>query len=537
MPPERPWFRHQTGIDFSKLVTRPTAAQVVKQHLKRQGSQFPLRVLGWASDGNVTLAEEERTHTHVIGLPDSGKSKFLELLIRGDIDNLVSGRSKAGLCLVDSSDFGNTYYKVLKYCAKVGYEKVCLIDPNDFLAPGFGKFPVINPIRYDAPVSVITGTMLEMMRILWEGEDFSRTAKIQDYLSAVIALLHKSGSTLYDAKYFFSRKMDFYNYRRAALLSKIRNAQFDDNALTIEDIFGSSDSTFRNDFASTVRRLRPVLTVEPLNLMIGSNQSPLNFQKMLSDGWIILANLDPQIWDVPQQRFLGTLIINEIIHASYRLIQRGRNIPFYLYIDEVGRYATRTLADVMNYKRTSRIQLIMAHQDMTQIKNAEVLAAVRNARIKVMFYVERDDRDKLVRQMYGGEVPLDQVSYELSGLKKQEAVIKIGALPPRKTRLVDLPDIELSDKRLEAFKKKLYQQPWYKNKREIYDEINARFKPTARSIHPEQPGDSGVDRKSARRNKKVAVRPAPSDDGANRKARQPAPQRRPSKSVFSEEED
>jgi hypothetical protein len=303
----------------------------------------------------------------------------------------------------------------------------------------------------------------------------------------------------------------------------------------LAEAFGFNQNLFINDYGSTIRRLKPIFS-KTLELMIGSKATPLNFQKMISEGWVILCNLDPQVWDVPQQRFLGTLVINELIHASYRLIQSGRNIPYYLYIDEVGRYATRTLSDVMNYKRTSRIQLIMAHQDFSQIKHPEVLAAIRNAGIKVLFYVERDDRDKVIRQMYGGDVPLQQVSYELSGLKKQEAVIRIGRLPPRKTRLVDLPDVELSDKRLDAFKAMLYQQEWYKSKREIYDEINARFKPEPRSVRPQQPGVFREHRKPTRRSKKVAVRSAPSDDGANRETRPPATEERPFRSVFTEEE-
>lgn len=537
MPANRPWFKIQTGRDFSTVVQRPTAAQVVQQHLKQKRSLFPLRRIGWASDGWLTLAEEERTHTHVLGLPGGGKSKFLELLIRGDIDNLVAGRTKAGLCLIDSSDFGNTYYKVLKYCAKVGYQKVCLIDPNDLFNPAFGKIPTINPIHYNAPVDVVVASVMEIIRILWDGEDFSRTAKIQEYLEALIEILYEAKGTLHDAKYFSSRKRnDFYIRKREALLSRIKDPQFSDAVTVIQEAFSYNDNLFINEFGSTMRRLRPVLASRTLQLMVASNTSTLDFQKMISEGWVILANLDPLVWGVPQQRFLGTAIISEVVNATYRLIQSGRNVPFYMYIDEVGRYATTTLADVMNYKRTSRIQMILAHQDMSQIKHEEVRKAVLNCRIKVMFYVEKEDRDRMVRQMYGGAVPIEAASYALSDLQKQEADIRIGLNNPRRTKLVDVPDVAMSDKQLNAFKVKLYQQPWYKTRREIYDEINARFKSEPRSVHPEQLGVSRGNRKPTRRNQKVAVNPAPSDDGANRKTGQPAAPRRQDRSVFSEEE-
>ena len=233
--------------------------------------------------------------------------KLLELLIRGDIDNLVAGLSKAGLCLIDSSDFGNTYYKVLKYCAKVGYHKVCLIDPNDFFHPHFGRFPTINPYSTTAPRMQLNVRGFGNDANSVEGDDFSRTAKIQDYLTSVISLLHESESTLYDAKYFFSRKNDFYRIDAKHFWIKFRTLSLTIQPSPLLTFFAADDTQFANDFGSTIRRLRPVLSVEPLNLMIGSNTAPLNFQKMIDEGWVILCDLYPQVWDVPQQRFLGTL--------------------------------------------------------------------------------------------------------------------------------------------------------------------------------------------------------------------------------------
>lgn len=539
-------FKLLQNRDLTELTRIPTADEAIAKHLKKRRTRFPLRVLGWATDGEVILTEEERTHTHILGLPGQGKSKLLEFLIRGDIDNLVAGRTKAGLCLIDSSDFGNTYYKVLKYCAKVGYPKVCLIDPKDAFRPNFKKLATLNPIHYRAPVDVVVGSVLEIVRILWDSEEWNRTAKIQEYLHALVDILHETEGTIHDLRYFKSKKKhnEVFARRREAMLALVSNPGFSNAWTTIQDAFSYHDSLFINEFSSTIRRLDPVLASKTLPLMVASNASPINFQKMVAEGWVVLCNLDPQVWDVPQQKFLGTLIISEVVQASYRLAQRRLETtdvpvpPYYLYIDEIGRYATTTLSDVMNYKRTSNIKLIMAHQDMSQIKNEEVRKAVLNCPTKVMFYVENEDRTAMVRRMYGGDVPIAAASYALSDLQQREADIRIGfSGHPRKTRLADLPDIAMSRERVDAYKTKLYQQPWYKTRREIYDEINARFKPEPRSVRPQQPGDPGGNRKPTRGSKKVAVSPAPSDDGANRQTGQPASGKRGFKSVFSEEED
>jgi hypothetical protein len=88
--------------------------------------------------------------------------------------------------------------------------------------------------------------------------------------------------------------------------SRIEYPQFSDAYTTLAEAFGYNQNLFVNDYGRTVRRLRPIFS-KTLERMIGSNKSPLNFQKMISEGWVVLCNLDPQVWDVPQQKFLGTL--------------------------------------------------------------------------------------------------------------------------------------------------------------------------------------------------------------------------------------
>src|SRR5262250_2500914 len=54
-------------------------------------------------------SEARRTHMHVIGSSGSGKSKFLESLMRGDLKN------RQGFCLIDPH--GQLYEDVLAYCS------------------------------------------------------------------------------------------------------------------------------------------------------------------------------------------------------------------------------------------------------------------------------------------------------------------------------------------------------------------------------------------------------------------------------------
>jgi hypothetical protein len=447
--------------------------------MKEIWSRYPLRNLGWASDGEVLLAEEDReSHIHILGAPGEGKSKLLELLVRQDIDRGY------GCCLLDPSDNGDTAYKILKYCLKIGYEKVCLIDPHD------NKLCTINPLHPKAPSNVISQNMMDTMRILWGDKGAEGTAKINRYLPHVIKVVHKNKLTLHESIYFTDKSHPRYKHPRHDMLDALH--PLDNSRIILESLFSGSPHLFNSEFESTVRRLNPIYD-DVFKLIVGSNKSPLNFAEMISKGWVILVNLDPSgIWGIEQQRLLGTLIINEIIHAIYRLTNGGWRGVYYLYIDEVGDYATPKLAHVLDKKRKTGLRFTVAHQRFNQIEDSNVLSAIKGStKIKVLFNTpNRQDRDEMIRMMYGGNLSDREVSYELSNLQKQHAAIKINKNPPRITRIPDLPDIQVSNKALQDFKEQLYRRDWYYSRQEILTEINARFKQPGRS-HAQQRPDLG----------------------------------------------
>src|SRR5687767_7850413 len=109
-------FRLRMKKSFQDWTRIPTAESVIARKRREATSNYPVRSLGWASDGDTLLTEEDReSHIHILGAPGEGKSKLLELLVRQDIDRGY------GCCLLDPSDNGETAYKVLKYCIKKGF--------------------------------------------------------------------------------------------------------------------------------------------------------------------------------------------------------------------------------------------------------------------------------------------------------------------------------------------------------------------------------------------------------------------------------
>jgi hypothetical protein len=469
-------FRQITGKTPDEAFHLPQQEESLRlfvDGLKSRG----VRQIGISTDGGVvSLTEEDReSHIHVLGSPGEGKSKFLEMMVSLDIDALISGKSKSGACLIDSSDNGETMMKVLSYCVKRNFTKVCVIDPSAI--HDFGFVPCINPIRYSAPTEAVEGHLMDSVRVLWGTKDFSAEARISKFLPRIFRALHAGQFTLPDSECFTIQEL-------ATQRGKILASDKLDlpTRLILERVYKTRYDW--SEFESTARRLNPFYTTT-MKLMFGSRVG-MDFRKLITEGWVILANLYPgDVFGEEQQRLVGTVILNELIVAMSRLRRpnpvkpRGYTIPYYIYIDEVGHYATRKLSDILDYKRKSGFRLTIAHQRFDQIEDKTVLSAIKSsAKSKVLFYTANpDDRLAFVKMMYGGELTDREVSYALSQTKKQNAVIKINKQPPVSTRLRDWPDAQVDGKAVADFLQKLYTSnpQLYRPVAEVWGEIKTRF--------------------------------------------------------------
>ncbi len=215
----------------------------------------------------IWLREEQRTHTQIIGTTGEGKSKCLEYPIREDI------RRGNGLTFGDPSDGGQTLYDILRYCAKIDYKKVLLIDPlhhytHNVICP-------INPLSGFKDDAV--AKTMDTFRVLYGQRDWSDTPIIRRYLKAILSVLHNAGLPLSDAVYFTEPG---YIVQR----KKISHTPEDDRQrMAIEQAF--KHQRLFIEFQSTVRRLEEFFH-PTLQLMFGWRQG-IDFTRLIADGWVI----------------------------------------------------------------------------------------------------------------------------------------------------------------------------------------------------------------------------------------------------------
>jgi hypothetical protein len=456
MPDKPDIFYLRTGRhkkDLRKEI--PTAEAITHQRLKQTTTKYPLRVVS----PDVFFTEEQRGNTHIIGSSRQGKSRFLEWLMREDIDRGI------GCCLLDPTAGGETAYRMLSYCTEKGRQNVLFIDPSH-ADPPYKKVIGLQPFKYtpDGQTStklrrISITTLMNAVRSLYSVKDPAKQSYIERYLPAVFTALYDAQSPLTDAKYFSNRL--FKEQRDEILLMT--------DEITKTDIQEAYLSSSFNNFQTTVNRLMRFMR-GTVGLMFSAPKG-VNWMKLIRDHWVVIVNLAEL--DEFDARLLGTYIIAELETAKQRLNhifdehrdvdKRGAYPPYYLYADEAFMFASQSLKNMLDLKQKMNFKLTLAHHYAKQFDDPSVYDSIlQNCDITAMFYARsHEDRKIIATQFYGGQIDFEDAAQATKNLQKQNAVIKIGKDAPAFTKIPNVPTPKISKEALTNYILELYRNEWY----------------------------------------------------------------------------
>ena len=345
-------------------------------------------------DVSIT-AKDRRTHMHVIGSTGTGKSKFLEHMIRKDI---LAGH---GLCVIDPT--GALYENIVKWLASYRLEerkKVILFDPT---AEGwsFG----FNPLHSKFETSFLVDNMVKAFAKVWGGEDQDRTPLLKRCLRLILHVLAEKKLSLLEAQKMISPDD-----------ASLRNYLTGDLAdLTIREewhfLNNRTKAQFVEDFASTRNRLMEFVSSPTIRNIVGQTEAIVDFRQAMEEGHIILVNLQPKdrlSWD--NARLLGTLIVNDFfINAMAR--EEGAR-PFYLYIDECSLFLNEDISSILDLCRKFGLHLTLAHQHLGQLREAgeKIFRSIMtDAKTKVIFGgLDYEDAEVMVKNVFMGDIELEE---------------------------------------------------------------------------------------------------------------------------------
>lgn len=340
--------------------------------------------LGWNADGQpVRLRERTRrtTHMHVLGGSGTGKSKFLEWMIRRDL------HEGQGLCVLDWH--GTLYKNVLEWCAyhDIGllndFRKVILLnlsEPN--FITGFNPFMNVGADVGPQVNRRITATVKP-----WGQQNTDEMPTFERVCRLVYTFAVETHETLPNAALL----LDFAN-------AKLRDYAADHTTDTriraqwkhLQRIKNLSD--WDRHVLSTDNRLTRFLTSQTIRRFMGMADHNLNLMDAMEHGSIVLVNLaQSDFLSTEEARLFAALFLNEFFETAMRRASRlspGKDASLYaLYLDEFQEYITDDLAAMLDEVRKGGLHMVLAHQHLGHfVDNRRLQKSVfTNARIRAVF--------------------------------------------------------------------------------------------------------------------------------------------------------
>src|SRR3989344_4530795 len=144
-----------------------------------------------------------------------------------------------------------------------------------------------------------------------------------------------------------------------------------------------------------VSKLDRFTTEKTMRHMLGQAQSAFDFQDVMDNKKILLADLSKGKLGAENSKFLGLLLVPRLLAAAFtriEQIERGQELEdFYLYIDEFQNYTTPDIETILSEARKSRLNLIVANQFVKQLPEKIKDAMFGNVGSMTIFRVGTDD--------------------------------------------------------------------------------------------------------------------------------------------------
>jgi hypothetical protein len=328
--------------------------------------------------------EDRKIHFYIVGASGTGKSKFLEFLIRQDI---AKGN---GFGVIDPH--GDLVEDVKGYLAltlpkEVLEERVVLIDPTD------EKYTVaFNPLEKLEGVSSaeIAAELVEAFKKIWID---AWGARMEDLLRNTLIALIEAELTLDNLPRFLIDD-DFRENVLERVTHPIAKKYFQRfNAL--------APRTREEWMESTLNKVNAFLSDDRIREIFSYQKSSFNLREIMDNKKILLIKLDRGRLK-ENGDLLGSLLMTKIRMAAFSRsdIPREKRVPFYLYIDEFQNFATEEFIDTLSEARKYGLVLIMAHQNLSQLPRQLQDSVLTNCGIQCYFRVCRRDAEILAKEAF-----------------------------------------------------------------------------------------------------------------------------------------
>lgn len=366
------------GIKWQGYKTAPAPPEIPSSGLLLGKNVFRNK------ETKIYLRGPDRTrHLYLIGKSGTGKSNLLHNLVLQDI------QANEGLCLVDPH--GDLIDRVLKYIPKERVKDVIVFDPSDRERP-FGLNLLEGKDKDQR--EFVTQEAVSIFIKIFGDEIFG--PRIQHYFrNGALTLMEDEdeGATLIDVPRLFTDEK-FLNQKLAKVKNPVVRAFWEQEYATT----GSREKEEMIPFFSS--KFGPFISNATIRNVIGQAKSSFDIRELMDEGKILLVNLSKGKIGELNMQLLGLIMVSKIQMAAMSRVDiaEDKRKNFYLYVDEFQNFATDSFASILAEARKYKLNLTVAHQFISQLKDEIRDSVFGNIGSMIAFKVGAEDAEYLAKE-------------------------------------------------------------------------------------------------------------------------------------------
>ena len=323
-----------------------------------------------------------RSGLYVLGKPGMGKSNLLINLMLQDVQN------GHGLFFLDPHS--DAIDSILNHPSFRPYrERTTVLNPaTDFGSFGINLLACENIDSLEARTATYTSAY-NVFEQLW-GDNWGPWLQL-GLQNTLKAFIENQDYTLADVPLFLDvRNSAFRNHIVSNIKREPAVAAFWRQEFSLRR---ERDQQERVDAALT--RINTLLTHQHIRHIVGQHTTTVDFSDALAKGRILLVELKAS-WPADSKRFIGTLIISELLHAVLTRPAENRS-HFCIFVDEFQHFATDDFGTLITDARKFGVATTIAHQERFGqfTENPKALGATSAAANKVFFQLTVRDAQEL----------------------------------------------------------------------------------------------------------------------------------------------
>jgi CxxC-x17-CxxC domain-containing protein len=324
--------------------------------------------------------DDRRRHMYVIGKTGMGKTNLIQNMAIQDI------RNGKGVAIVDPH--GEFAEECLKAVPANRINDVIYFNPADTANPiAMNVMEKVDPEYRHLIASGLVGVFKKIWADSWGPR--------LEYLlrNAILALLEYPTSTLLGVTKILVDK----EYR-TKVMEKVSDPVI--KSFWTEEFTKYHDRLMADAIAPIQNKVGQFLSSSLIRNIVGQVKSSFDIRYVMDNQKILIMNLSKGRIGEDNSALLGAMMITKIQLAAMARVDMPENQrkDFYLYVDEFQNFATESFANILSEARKYRLNLVLAHQYITQLDERVQNAVFGNVGTLITFRVGASDAEFLEKE-------------------------------------------------------------------------------------------------------------------------------------------